>query len=44
MDDATISTLIAAITEVGWRSMTVPGVVQALRERHPELLAAFDFA
>ena len=44
MDDETIKRLVRAVAEVGLEHVTVAGVMDALRERHPELLETFDFA
>lgn len=42
LDDETISRLVRAVAECNVSRMTTLEVLKALRERHPELLAAFE--
>lgn len=42
MDDEAINRLVRAVADVALQNVTAAGVMDALRERHPELLAEFD--
>ena len=42
MDDATLNRLVRAVADVAPREITGPAVLDALRERHPEILQELD--
>ena len=43
MDDEAINRVVRALAEVGLEQANAAAIVEGLREKHPELLAEFDF-